>query len=129
MYKEHQQKAPKPIELLVCSRCRRGMTGENREGEILSEALQTKTLPENVTVHKVNCLSNCSNGCTIVLRGEARWSYVYGNLDPQKHIETIVDGISKYLYSVDGVVPWRDRPEHFRKNCIARIPPIEIYND
>ncbi|MYH58038.1 MAG: metal-binding protein, partial [Boseongicola sp. SB0675_bin_26] len=24
-----------------------------------------------------------------------------------------------------GLVPWRERPEHFRKNCIARIPPIE----
>ena len=129
MYKGHQQKAPKPIELLVCSRCRRGLTvleGEKRPGEILSDALQMQTLPENVTVHRVNCLSNCSKGCTIVLRGEARWSYVYGNLDPQKHVETIIDGISKYLNANDGVVPWRERPEHFRKNCIARIPPTEV---
>ena len=132
MHKRHQKKTLKPIELLVCSRCKRGMgglEGEKRPGEILSDALQTQILPENVTVHRVNCLSNCSNGCTIVLRGEARWSYVYGNLDPQKHVEIIVDGICKYLHAVDGVVPWRERSEHLRKNCIARIPPFEVYND
>ena len=132
MYEGRQQKAPKPIELLVCRLCRAGLKileGEKRSGEILSDALQTLSLPENVTVHRVNCLSNCSNGCTIVLRGEDRWSYVYGNLDPQKHVETIVDAISQYLNADDGVVPWRERPEHFRKNCIARIPPIEVHND
>ena len=131
MEQVQKKKNPKRIELLVCSRCRRGLQGlggEKRPGEILTDALQTQTLPKNVIVHRVNCLNNCSNGCTIVLRGTARWSYVYGNLDPQKHVETIVDGIIKYLNTTDGVVPWRERSEHFRKNCIARSPPIEAYN-
>ena len=126
------QTHPKPVQLLVCNRCKKGLEvreGEKRPGELLSDALQTQNLPKNVTVHRVNCLSNCSNGCTIVLRGEARWSYIYGNLDPIEHVATIVDGINKYLNTVDGVVPWRERPKHFRKNCVARIPPIEVYND
>jgi predicted metal-binding protein len=25
----------------------------------------------------------------------------------------------------DGIVPWRDRPTIFRKQSIARIPPME----
>ena len=52
-------------------------------------------------------------------------SYVYGNLDAINHVETILDGLAKYRESDDGRVPWRERPEHFRKNCVARIPPIE----
>ena len=122
----------KPVELLVCNRCKKGMEvqeGEKRPGELLSDALQTQDFPKNVKVHRVNCLSNCSNGCTIVLRGEARWSYIYGNLDPIEHVSTIVDGINKYLNTADGVVPWHERPKHFRKNCVARIPPIEAYNE
>ena len=42
-----------------------------------------------------------------------------------RHVETILEGVAKYRESDDGRVPWRERPEHFRKNCVARIPPIE----
>ena len=50
---------------------------------------------------------------------------VYGNLDEINHVETILDGLARYRESDDGRVPWRERPEHFRKNCVARIPPSE----
>lgn len=122
----------KPIELLVCNTCRKGLKlrdGDKRPGEILFDALNAIDLPDLVQIHGVNCISNCSQGCTIVLRGEGRWSYVYGNLDPDEHVEIILDGVNKYLNAADGLVPWRERPEHFRKNCIARIPPLEAYHD
>ena len=35
------------------------------------------------------------------------------------------EGATKYAATPDGVVPWRERPDHFRKNCIARIPPLD----
>ena len=122
----------KPVELLVCNTCRKGtelIEGDKRPGEILHDALRAVIFPEQVRIHPVKCISNCANGCTIVLRGEGRWSYVYGNLDPVEHVKIILDGVNKYLNAADGLVPWRERPEHFRKNCIARIPPLEAYND
>ena len=82
-------------------------------------------VPHGVHIKSVGCLANCSNGCSLVLRAQGFWSYVYGNLDESNHIETILEGVSKYRDSDDGRVPWRERPEHFRKNCVARIPPIE----
>ena len=117
-----------PIELLVCTSCRAGRAepeDEKRQGTLLFEAIKQETLPENVKLTAVACLANCDHGCSIVLRGKNRWTYVYGNLDPRQHVGTILDGASRYLDAVDGRVPWRERPEHFRKNCIARIPPIE----
>ena len=57
--------------------------------------------------------------------GPARWSYVYGRLAPDM-ADIAVDGVTRYHHAADGLVPWRERPEHFRKNCIARIPPLEI---
>ena len=69
-------------------------------------------------------LSNCDFGCSVVLRGgDQRWTYVYGNLDPEK-VAIVLDGVARYRATSNGLVPWRERPEHFRKNCIARIPPL-----
>lgn len=122
---------PKPVEILVCNRCRHDKFQNDPDisaGALLLAELEKQELPTMITVRPVKCLSNCSQGCSIALRGEGRWSYVYGNLSPNEHISSVIDGAIKYLSTSDGLVPWRQRPEHFRKNCIARIPPIEAYH-
>ena len=116
------------VELLVCTTCKKGRNlseGLKNPGQILFDNLMAAEVPEGTRIKSVGCLANCSNGCSIVLRGQGLWSYVYGNLDEINHVETILDGLAKYRESDDGRVPWRERPEHFRKNCVARIPPIE----
>jgi len=115
------------VELLVCIRCRQGHDvpeEAERPGATLFRRLSESGL-DGVTTRPVECLSNCSQGCTIALRGPGRWTYVYGNIDPLDHSDTIQDGAQKYAATLDGLVPWRERPEHFRKNCIARIPPLD----
>ncbi|MEL6296786.1 MAG: DUF1636 domain-containing protein, partial [Pseudomonadota bacterium] len=67
-------------------------------------------------LRSVECLSNCSRGCTIALRGPDRWTYVYGNLDPAEHAQTVRQGVALYRAAPDGLVPWRERPEHFKRN-------------
>lgn len=117
------------MELLVCVTCRRGpANGDNapRPGALLHDALVNDGLPAGLSITPVECLSNCSQGCTIALRGPGRWTYVYGNLDETAHLETIREGAARYQATPDGLVPWRERPEHFRKNCVARIPPMEM---
>ncbi|NVO55773.1 DUF1636 domain-containing protein [Rhodobacteraceae bacterium B1Z28] len=118
----------KPVELLVCTTCRRGLPVEDdaqRPGALLHKALTEADLPQGVDLKPVECLSNCDQGCSIVLRGgPTRWTFVYENLNEADDVEIIVDGATKYLAAEDGLVKWRDRPEHFRKNCAARIPPI-----
>ena len=116
------------VELLVCTNCKKGMVvseGVKNPGQVLYDNLVAAQVPEGISIKSVGCLANCSNGCSIVLRGQGFWSYVYGNLDEIRHVETILEGVAKYRESYDGRVPWRERPEHFRKNCVARIPPNE----
>ncbi len=119
---------PAPVELLVCTTCRRGLPiedDEQRPGSLLHKALTEVGLPVGIELKSVECLSNCDQGCSIVLRGgPGRWTFVYENLSETDHVEIIVDGATKYLAAKDGLVKWRERPEHFRKNCAARIPPI-----
>ncbi|KCV81264.1 hypothetical protein ATO10_12709 [Actibacterium atlanticum] len=119
------------VTLTVCTTCRRIAGGEPvaeepRPGNRLLDALQASGLPDNVTVKPVECLSACTRGCSIALSGgPARWTYVYGDMDPDQHAQDIIDGVSAYAASQDGIVPWRERPEIFRKQSIARIPPQE----
>ena len=121
-----------PVELLVCTTCKMGqpvLEGEACLGAQLFEALNAEALPDGVTLRSVECFSNCDHGCSITIRGGSeRWSYVYGRLDPEK-VAIVLEGVARYSATSDGLVPWRERPEHFRKNCIARIPPLEPHHD
>ena len=94
-----------------------------RPGAQLLAKLDNADLPAGVRVHGVDCLSNCKNGCTIVLQAAARWTYIYGNSNPESDFEQLCAGIAGYSDSEDGIVPWKQRVALFRKNSIARIPP------
>ncbi|MBU2943842.1 DUF1636 domain-containing protein [Shimia thalassica] len=122
--------APAAVELLVCTTCRAGQPTDiegPRPGALLEDALQAKDWPAHVTVKPVECLSNCDSGCSIVVRGGSqRWTYVYGNFTGADDVDLVHDGIVKYADTDNGLVPWRERSTHFRKNCIARIPPLTI---
>jgi predicted metal-binding protein len=114
--------------LYVCTTCKG--VGEfdpeaPRPGAVLLAALAAGGAPEGVTIKGVECLSACNTGCSIALSSPGKWTYVYGRLDPEIHAEAILAGTTLYAASTDGVVPWRERPEVFRKQSIARIPPLE----
>jgi predicted metal-binding protein len=49
---------------------------------------------------------------------------VYGRLTPTDAPD-ILAGAAAYAASNDGIVPWRERPVIFRKQSLARIPPLE----
>ncbi len=117
------------VTITVCTTCRKTVDGERvpadpRPGEVLFDALSAANLPEGVRVIGNECLSACSNGCSIALTGgDARWTYVYGRMDPEVHVNEILTGAAAYAATDDGIVPWRERPQVFRKQVLARIPP------
>lgn len=121
----------RPI-LHVCLTCRQRdgegqiiETGETRAGARLHDALAA-SLPDDAPfiLAGVECLSNCKRACTVGLTSPTRWSYVYGDLDPVESIDDIIAGATLYAGTDDGIVPWRARPQIFRKGVIARIPPF-----
>ena len=36
----------------------------------------------------------------------------------------LLQGAKSYHNTIDGIIAWNKRPDHFKKNCIARIPPL-----
>ena len=124
-----EDQGPEPVVLTVCTTCRpEGSDPEApRPGRILADRLAGSALPEGVTVRGVECLSACKRSCTLHLSGgPARWSYIYGGLDPDAHLDEILAGAAAYASTEDGFVPWRERPVVFRKQSIARIPPVSM---
>ncbi len=116
------------VTLHVCITCRAGETpgeGEATPGKRLHGAILDAGVPEGVNVVPVECLSACNQGCSVALSAPGRWSYVYGRLS-DANAQDVVAGAAAYAAAPDGLVPWRSRPEIFRKQSLARIPPIAV---
>ena len=114
------------VTLHVCITCRAGQTiaeGEPTPGARLRDAILEAGVPQGVNLVPVECLSACSQGCSVALSAPGRWSYVYGRLS-YANARDVVAGAAAYAAAPDGIVPWRSRPEIFRKQSLARIPPI-----
>ena len=114
------------VTLHVCITCRAGQTvpeGELAPGARLRDAIVEAGVPDGVDLVPVECLSACSQGCSVALSAPGRWAYVYGRLS-QDNARDIVAGAAAYAAAPDGLVPWRSRPEIFRKQSLARIPPV-----
>ncbi len=112
--------------LHVCTTCRGQdpeAPAEPRPGALLHEALARRPAPEGVEIRAVECLSACSQGCSVALSGRGKWSYVYGRLTAEDAPD-ILAGAAAYAAAPDGIVPWRERPVIFRKQSLARIPPL-----
>ena len=75
------------------------------QGAQLLAKLDNAELPAGVRVHSVDCLLNFKNGCTIVLQAAARWTYMYGNINPVSDFEQLCEGIAGYSENEDGIVP------------------------
>ena len=116
------------VTLHVCTTCKAGETvpeGAACPGTKLHAALVAAGAPEAVQIVPVECLSACNWGASIALSKPGAWGYVYGRMRLE-HASDIMLGAAAYARTLDGLVPWRERPMIFRKQSIARIPPMEF---
>ena len=116
--------------LYICITCRTdGETLDPRPGKVLYENLKRTTASKNIK--PVRCLAGCSQGCVLSLDNKHKWSYVIGNLTPNKDEEQIIEGFIEYQKTSDGKIPFSSRPEAFKKRSLARVPPAnyEVVED
>ena len=116
------------VTLHVCTTCRAGEVLEEdapRPGAQLYASLMEGEAPAGVTIVGVECLSACSQGAAVALSEPGKWTYVYGRLT-KDDVPDILAGAAAYAATTDGLVPWRERPVIFRKQSLARIPPLEL---
>lgn len=115
--------------LYICVTCRgTPPVDAPRPGARLLAAVEQRLATDGdnaIDVVPANCLSNCSRGCSAAVSGSGKWTYVIGDLDPDRHAGDIIDFARQHQAHEQGVPEWRDRPEHVRKHTIARVPPVK----
>ncbi|GLS86532.1 metal-binding protein [Cypionkella aquatica] len=114
------------VTLHVCTTCKAGeILGDGQPvlGARLHAALLAGEVPTGLRIVGVECLSACNSGAAVALSAPGRWSYVYGRLTEADAADILL-GAAAYHDAPDGIVPWRSRPVIFRKQSLARIPPI-----
>ena len=81
---------------------------------------------ENLTVRGVDCMSNCKRACVISITAEDCFTYIFGDIDPDRHDhrELLEELIKKYRAKEDGFLRRRDRPKFFQSNILGRLHPI-----
>jgi predicted metal-binding protein len=119
------------ITIYVCITCRRAGDPEEdvTPGLRLARATARAAEGTGVAVRKVRCLANCSRGSSAAIRRDGAWTYVFGELDPDRDASSLVEGAQLFSESYDGLMPWRGRPEALKRGLIARVPPIDFQED
>src|SRR6202011_933391 len=128
--------SPRASKLFVCITCR--LTGETtgdqeeRPGARLMKTLSQlveageQDIHQEIEIVQIECLSNCTRGCTVAVSGPGKWTYVIGALDPAQHADDVLQFARLHQSHAEGLPVWRERPVHVRKNTIARVPPLPV---
>ncbi len=118
----------KSVVVHVCTTCRaEGEPLEPREqraGARLFEALLTARTDDDPEVIGVECLSVCKRPCTLAFSAPGAWTYVYGDFPPETDAREILATARLYGESPQGLIPWKQRPQAFKKGVVARIPAL-----
>ena len=118
-----------PITVFVCTSCKRPLPAVGPEafdtpGAGFAAELSSRLDGQNIIVEPIECLAVCKRPLTIALSGEGRFLYLIGDLDPALHLDDVVSASNAYAATHNGIVPWRERPQTFRKGVVARVPPL-----
>lgn len=125
--------------LSVCLRCRDGREeqendlaqrgGRRMANAIVSVFSDSTAASKGVKLRGVNCMSQCKRPCTIALSGPERFTYLFGDLDPELHASDALAVAAAYADTADGFLPRRTRPEAMQAGILGRIPPLEFAGD
>ncbi len=99
----------------------------DQPGRGLAQAIEARLQGDGQTrlaVTAVDCLAVCKRPCTVAFSGADKWTYLIGDLDPDRMSTRSSSAAKSFAASENGIVPWRERPASFRKGVIARVPPI-----
>lgn len=67
----------------------------------------------------------------MALSGPDRFTYLFGDLDPQEpaHIDAVIAVCSLYRDAPEGFVRREDRPAPLRTGILGRVPPLDTASD
>ena len=117
------------VMVVVCATCRdaTGSDAHPRAGAILARNTRAAADGE-VRVATVECLGKCKRRLSAAILRENCWSYVFGDLTTDSGPD-LVAGAKLFADSVDGLIPWRGRPDSLKRGLVSRTPPLDQLKD
>lgn len=119
--------------LSVCMRCKaQGWSGddERRPGVVLGEHIMAELLrtPRAISVsfRLIGCMSQCQRPCVVALSGEGRFTFLFGDLDPERDGPAVVETLRIYMNKPDGFMERRERPRALQAGILGRVPPLSL---
>ena len=117
--------------LSICMTCRDGRESEagTRGGARLARRIAARQMerggPE-MQIRGVHCMSQCKRPCIVSLTAEERFTYIFGDLDPnsERDVEALVELVSLYSEATEGFLERRERPTELQANILGRLPPL-----
>lgn len=104
-----------------------------RSGKKLHDAVAAlaRNTQAPVAVSPVECMANCKRGCTIAFTAPSKWTYILGEIDPEKPgiAEAILACANLQSTHAEGLISYFARPGILRKGTIARVPPSSPQTD
>ncbi|MDB5394325.1 MAG: hypothetical protein JWM91_1831 [Rhodospirillales bacterium] len=115
------------VTIFICISCTVEGARSDQPGRALFDAVSSAIAEKpacNAVVKPVDCLAVCKRPCTVALAGDGKWTYVVGDLSPDTHADDVIAAALSYGATANGIIPWRERPQSFRKGVISRVPPV-----
>ena len=115
--------------LSICTTCRDGREALHvtRGGTRLARTVFERVAAEKTLgLRGVRCMSQCKRPCVVSLSGRESFTYVFGDLDPERldHVDALLEFTSLYSNASEGFLTRQERPEVLRPSILGRFPPI-----
>jgi predicted metal-binding protein len=117
--------------LSVCFRCKpEGWPGDadaRRPGADLADAIEAEATRRGIdleVLRDVRCMSQCKRPCVVAFSGEGRFTYLFGDLDPERDALAVLDAFTLYAKRTDGFMERFERPEALQAGILGRVPPL-----
>lgn len=124
-----------PTTLFVCSLCQFSNTEPSRDGksggqyliEQLEQELQSRNLQDAVQLTPLRCMAGCSQPCNVSLAAPDKLTFILSHLSPTAGAAAVSDFCQQYTASIDGRVPYRERPQAVRESTAFVLPPLPTH--
>ncbi len=117
--------------LSVCFRCKpEGWHGDaeaRRPGAFLADAIEAEALRiglDLTLLRDVRCMSQCKRPCVVAFSHPAKFTYLFGDLDPTRDAPAVLEAFALYRARTDGFMERFERPDVMRQGILGRIPPL-----
>ncbi len=111
----------------VCTTCRH-KGHDCRPGRVLIDRLRRAidcagdSVGADFEISGVACMAGCDRPCTVAYYGSCKATYLFGDIDPDDHIDDLIAFARQYAAPGDGWCSSVQRPKGLADKTLARVP-------